>query len=208
MSENVKYNGANSEGVKAISNALELSTYEHKKLERHQKLSQLADEDVAYTIRRNVNYLWADYYFDNANKWLSIKANKYDKRKKYSEKESYERLVDILKEVFQTEVLEVFSMSYEGYERYTRWIEFTTDSDYVFHMTIPVVKRITPELMPMVNYGKIALGYYQAEHSIMVCGSSYNLLELKSVMDEILTAEMYQRHLSAKDDQALVSYRK
>ena len=97
-------------------------------------------------------------------------------------------------------------MSYEGYEQYTRWIEFTTDSDYVFHMTVPVVKRITPKLMSMVNYGKIALGYYQAEHSIMMCGSSYNLLELKSVMDEILTAEMYQRHLSAKDAQASVSY--
>ncbi len=191
-----KYNGVNLEGAKAISNALELSMYEHKKLERHQKLSQLADEDVAYTIRRNVDYLWADYYFDDANKWLSIKANRYDKRKKYSEKESYERLVDMFKEVFQTKVLEIFSMSYEGYEQYTRWIEFTTDSDYVFHMTIPVVKRITPELMSMINYGKIALGYYRAEHSIIICGSSYNLSELKPIMDEILSSGEHKNHWS------------
>lgn len=201
------YNGATADGVKAITDALELSAYEHKKLERHQKLSQLADEDVAYMIRKNVNYLWVDYHFDDANDWLSIRSKKYDRRKKYPEKEAYERFVGILKEVFQVEVLEVFNMSYEGYEQYTRWIEFTTDSDYVFHMTVPVAKRITPKLMSMVDYGKIALGYYRAKHSIMMCGSSYNLSELKPVMDEILTAEEDQKHLSAKDVSASLSYR-
>ena len=206
MENDEKYNGITTDVAKAVADAIELSKYEHKELARHQKLSELADGDVAYTIRMNVIHLWADYYFDGAMAWLSIRSKKYDRRKKYPEKEAYDALVDVLKEVFQTEVLEVFSMSYEGYEQYTRWIEFTTDSDYVFHMTVPVVKRITPKLMSMVNYGKIALGYYQAEHSIMMCGSSYNLLELKSVMDEILTAEMYQRHLSAKDAQASVSY--
>lgn len=196
MAEDNMYNGINPDGAKAIANALELASYEHKKLERHQKLSRLADEDAAYTIRRNVDYLWADYYFEDAKKWLSIKANKYDKRKKYPEKEAYEHLVNILKKVFQVEVLEIFSMSYEGYEEYTRWIEFTTDSAYVFHMTVPVVKKITLELMSMVNYGKIALGYYRAEHSIMVCGSSYNLSELKPVMDEILSSEEHKKHWS------------
>lgn len=190
------YNGATADGVKAITDALELSAYEHKKLERHQKLCQLADEDVAYMIRKNVNYLWVDYYFDGANDWLSIKAQKYDKRKKYAEKDAYEYLVDKLKEIFQVDTCEIIRMCYEGYEQYTRWIEFTTDSDYVFHMTIPVVKMITPELMSMVNYGKIALGYYRAEHSIMICGSSYNLSELKPVMDEILSSEEHKKHLS------------
>ena len=37
------YNGATADGIKAIADALELSAYEHKKLKRHQKLSQLAD---------------------------------------------------------------------------------------------------------------------------------------------------------------------
>lgn len=200
MAENNMYNGINPEGAKAISNALELSAYEHKKLERHQRLSQLADEDVAYTIRRNVDYLWADYYFEDAQKWLSIKATEYDKRKKYPEKEAYEFLVDILKKVFQVEVLEIFSMSYEGYEQYTRWVEFTTDSDYVFHMTVPVVKRITTELMSMVNYGKITLGYYRAEHTILTCGASYNLSELKPIMDEILSSEGDKKHWSKTDN--------
>lgn len=207
MNNDERYNGITTDGAKAVAEAIELSNYEHKELARHQKLSELADDDVAYTIRKNVNYLWADYFFDDAMAWLSIRSKKYDRRKKYPEKEAYERFVGILKEVFQAEVLEVFNMSYEGYEQYTRWIEFTTDSDYVFHMTVPVAKRITPKLMPMVNYGKIALGYYQAEHSIMVCGSSYNLSELKPIMDEILTAEEYQRHLPAEDAQALVSYK-
>ena len=72
------YNGATADGVKAITDALELSAYERKKLERHQKLSQLADEDVAYMIRKNVNYLWVDYYFDGAKDWLSIKSSEFE----------------------------------------------------------------------------------------------------------------------------------
>lgn len=190
------YNGATADGVKAIAEALELSAYEHKKLERHQKLSQLADEDVAYMIRKNVNYLWVDYNFDSAKGWLSIKAQKYDKRKKYAEKDAYEYLVDKLKEIFQVDTCEIIRMCYEGYEQYSRWIEFTTDSDYVFRMTVPVIKRITSELMPYVHYGKVTLGYYESEFCMRMCGASYNAAELKPVMDEILTSEEYKKHLS------------
>lgn len=190
------YCGANVDGIKAITSALELSAYEHKKLERHKKLSQLADEDVAYTIRKNVNYMWVDFLFDNAKEWLSIRKQKYDKRKKYEEKESYELLVNKLKEIFQVNTCEIIRMCYEGYEQYSMWIEFTTDSDYVFHMTVPVVKRITPELMSYVNYGKIALGYYESESCRRICGISYNATELKPIMGEILTSEEYKKHLS------------
>lgn len=190
------YNGATADGVKAITDALELSAYEHKKLERHQKLSQLADEDVAYMIRKNVNYLWVDYYFDDAKEWLSIKTQKYNKRKKYTEKDAYEYLVYKLKEIFQVDTCEIIRMCYEGYEQYSRWIEFTTDSDYVFHMTIPVIKRITSKLMSYVNYGKIALGYFESESCRRICGTSYNAAELKPVMDEILTSEEHKKHLS------------
>ena len=190
------YCGTNVEGIKAITSALELSAYEHKELERHKKLSQLADEDVAYTIRKNVNYMWVDLFFDNAKEWLSIRKQKYDKRKKYKEKESYELLVNKLKEIFEVDTVEIIKMFYEGCERYSRWIEFTTDSDYVFHMTIPVVKRITPELMFYVNYGKIALGYCESESCRRMCGTSYNATELKPIMDEILTLEEHKKHLS------------
>lgn len=190
------YNGATADGVKAITDALELSAYERKKLERHQKLSQLADEDVAYVIRSNVNYLWVDYCFNGAKDWLSIKAQKYDKRKKYAEKDAYEYLVDKLKEIFQVDTCEIIRMCYEGYEQYSRLIDFTTDSDYVFHMTIPVIKRITSKLMPYVNNGKIALGYYEGESYMRMCGASYNATELKPIMDKILTSEEHKTHLS------------
>ena len=190
------YNGATADGVKAITDALELSAYEHKKLEQHKKLSQLADEDVAYMIRKNVNYLWVDYWFDDAQKWLTIKSKKYDKRKKYAEKDAYEYLVDKLKEIFQVDTCEIIRMCYEGYEQYTRWIEFTTNSDYIFRMTIPVIERITLELMSYVNYGKIALGYYESDCCTRMCGASYNAIELKPIMDKIITSEECKKHLS------------
>lgn len=187
----MEYNGITADGLKAITSALELSAYERKKVKQHQKLSQLADEDVVYMIRKNVHYLWLDYHFDDAQKWLSIKSQKYDKRKKYSEKDSYDYLVGYLKEIFQVDVLEIIEMCYEGYGQYTRWITFVTDSDYVFHMTVPVVKMITVDLLPQVNYGKIALGYYTSEHCMHMCGTSYNMSDLKATMDEILTIEKH-----------------
>ena len=70
------YNGITDEGIKAIDSALELSAYEHKKLAQHQKLSSLADEDLAYTIRKNVNYLYIDYHLEyNHFHILCIKHN-------------------------------------------------------------------------------------------------------------------------------------
>lgn len=189
----MEYNGVTADGLKAITSALELSAYEHKKVEQHQKLSQLADEDVVYMIRKNVDYLWLDYHFDNAQKWLTIKSQKYDKRKKYSEKDSYDYLVDYLKEIFQVDVLEIIEMCYEGYSQYARWIMFVTDSDYVFHMTVPVIKMVTVDLLSQVNYGKIALGYYTSKHCMHMCGASYNMADLKATMDEILTID---KHLS------------
>lgn len=189
----MEYNGVTADGLKAITSALELSAYEHKKVEQHKKLSQLADEDVVYMIRKNVNYLWLDYHFDDAQKWLSIKSKKYDKRKKYSEKDSYDYLVGYLKEIFQVDVLEIIEMTYEGYSQYTRWITFVTNSDYVFHMTVPVIKMVTVDLLSQANYGKIALGYYTSKHCMHMCGESYNMSDLKAAMDEILTIE---KHLS------------
>ena len=189
----MEYNGVTADGLKAITSALELSAYEHKKLEQHQKLSQLADEDVVYMIRKNVNYLWFDYHFDDVQKWLTIKSQKYDKRKKYSEKDSYDYLVGYLKEIFQVDVLEIIEMTYEGYSQYTRWITFVTNSDYVFHMTVPVIKMVTVDLLSQVNYGKIALGYYTSEHCMHMCGASYNMSDLKATMDEILAID---KHLS------------
>ena len=203
MNNDERYNGITTEGAKAVAEAIELSKYEHKELARHQKLSELADDDVAYTIRQNVNYLWADYYFDDAMAWLSIRSKKYDRRKKYPEKEAYDALVGVLKEIFKVDTLDIYRMCYEGYEQYARWIEFTTDSDYVFHMTVPVIKRITSKLMDYVLYGKVAFGYFENTSCRRICGASYNVAELKSVMDEILTTEGYQKHLSAKDEKEI-----
>lgn len=194
------YNGVTADGIEAITSALKLSDYEHEQLERHKKLSQLADEDAVYTIRKNVHYLWlVDEFFNDAQKWLSIKSKKYDKRKKYSEKDSYDYIMGKLKEFFQVNTLEIIALSYEGYEQYLRQITFTTDSDYIFYMTIPVIENITTDNLELVNYGKIGLGYYSLEHCMNTYGLSYNVKELKPIMDEILTSEGCKKHWSKKE---------
>ena len=194
------YNGVTADGIEAITSALKLSDYEHEQLERHKKLSQLADEDVVYTIRKNVHYFWlVDKFFDGAKKWLSIKSQEYDRAKKYSEKENYDYIVGELKNIFQVDILEIINLTYEGYEHYSRWISFTTDSDYIFHMTIPVIKNITTSNLEFVNYGKIGLGYYSSEHCMNTYGLSYNVKELRPIMDEILTSEGCKKHWSKKE---------
>lgn len=58
--------------------------------------------------------MWADYFFKDAKKWLSIRAGKYDKRKKYPEQEAYNLFINKLKEIFEVDTLEIISMCYEG----------------------------------------------------------------------------------------------
>ena len=102
------YNGVNKGGLDAINSAVKLSKIQKEEAKRYAKLSQLADEDLAYIIRKNVNYGFVTYLFDSAMKWCEMRTEKYDKRRKYEEKESYNYIVDKLKEIFDIETVATF----------------------------------------------------------------------------------------------------
>jgi hypothetical protein len=191
-----KYSAITKEGLNAITSAMDLSVYQHKEAERQQKLSLLAEEDLAYTIRKNINYFWVDYLFDSAKKWCEMRTQKYDKRKRYTEQDNYNCLLSKLKEIFKVETLEIIRMTYLGFDQCEMWIEFTTDSDYVFRLEIPKVKAITPKNMVSLRYGKAGLAYYENSCCIINCGSSYNVLDLRKTMNDIITLPEYQKHLS------------
>lgn len=193
------YSAITKEGLNAITSAMDLSVYQHKEAERQQKLSQLAEEDLAYTIRKNVNYFWVDYMFDSAKKWCEMRTQKYDKRKRYTEQDNYNYLISKLKEIFKVKTLEIIHMTYLGFDNCEMWIEFTTDSDYVFRLEIPNVKAITPKNMVSLRYGKAGLAYYENSCCIKCCGSSYIVTDLCKTMNDIITLPEHQKHLSKSE---------
>lgn len=194
-----KYSAITKEGLNAITSAMDLSVYQHKEAERQQKLSLLAEEDLAYTIRKNINYFWVDYLFDGAKKWCEMKTQKYDKRKRYTEQDNYNCLLGMLKEIFKVETLEIIRMTYLGFDQCEMWIEFTTDNDYVFRLEIPNVKAITPKNMVSLRYGKAGLAYYENSCCIKCCGSSYIVTDLCRTMNDIITLPEHQKHLSKSE---------
>ncbi len=190
------YNGVNKGGLNAINSAVKLSKIQKEEAERYTKLSQLADEDLAYTIRKNVNYGFVTYLFDSAMKWCEMRTGKYDKRRKYNEKESYDYIIGKLKKIFNVKTVEIIRMVYLGFDQCEMWIEFTTDSDYVFRLEIPNINRVTTENMVSLRYGMAGLAYYENSCCIRCVGSSYNLLDLRKTMNDIITLPEYEKHLS------------
>lgn len=188
------YSGVNKGGLDAINSAVKLSKIQREEAKRYAKLSQLADEDLVCTIRKNVNYAFVTYLFDSAMKWCEMRTEKYDKRRKYDEQESYNYIVNKLKEIFDTETLEIIRMTYLGFDHCEMWIEFTTDSDYVFRLEIPNI--ITAENMVSLRYGMAGLAYHESSCCIRCVDSSYNLLDLRKTMNDIITMPEYEKHLS------------
>ena len=162
------YNGVNKGGLDAINSAVKLSKIQKEEAKRYTKLSQLADEDLAYIIRKNVNYGFVTYLFDSAMKWCEMRTGKYDKRKKYEEKESYNYIVNKLKEIFDIETLEITRMTYLGFDQCEMWIEFITNSDYVFRLEIPNINRVTTENMISLRYGMSSPVHMIAPRSVCV----------------------------------------
>jgi hypothetical protein len=183
-------------GISAIQEAMELSAYEYQEKQRHSKLYDLAQEDLAYTIKRNVCYDWANNYLLGAYKWLGMLTTNYDKRKKYDEKTDYDLLTTMFRQAFSKDHIDIIGMTLFGYDNQAYRVEFITDSDYVYYVTIPNIKNLTVKNMVDTNYGKLAFGYKLNKCSYKQLAISYNLCDFVPTMSEIQFLPDYKVHYS------------
>jgi hypothetical protein len=183
-------------GISAIQEAMGLSAYEYQEKQRHSKLYNLAQEDLAHTIRRNVCYDWADNFLLGAYKWLGILTTKYDKRRKYDEKVDYDFLTSMFRQAFCKDHIDIIDMTLFGYDNQAYRVEFITDSDYVYYVTIPNIKNLTVKNMVDVHYGQLAFGYKLDKCSYKQMAISYNLCDFVSTMSEIQFSSDCKAHYS------------
>ena len=189
------YDAVSKQDLKAIEQAKNLSDEEKHECEKHEKLYNLTLEDLAYNIRAKVKYYWLDFYIEQAIEWNSIRKGKYDKRRKYSEKDSFESITHSIQELFDDKSIEIVDLCSESYGC-AYWITFTNSSDYVFHLRTPNIKNLRANNMQELNYGKISFGYYSSEHLIDTVSTSYLGSDLKDAMHEVLTSDAYKKHYS------------
>lgn len=182
-----KFEGATKNGLKIIEQSIELANYEKLEMNRHTKLYELSNEDVAYNIRKNIEYGWFDFTINSVKDWIELRKGKIDKRKKYNEKLVYDSLVSNLQEVLDVAGLEILDIIQLGYETYAYTLKFTIEtSNHTFLLTIPTIKKLTVDNMLETNYGKLSFGYIKSNGCYEYINSSYNLKDFKNDVQKII----------------------
>ena len=177
-----------------LMQAKKLFTEMTEAAEKYKTLSNLCEEDLVHRIRSTVSYLWFDYFIEGAQKWLSMQKSKYDRRKKYEEQVAYNALVNKLKEELDVEKLHIIDIIEYGPGGYSYCLKFITDSDYVFLLSVPVIKAMNLSNYKEFDCGKMRFGYMSEKSVYTYIQSSYYLRNFKEAMQHILTDEQYKKH--------------
>lgn len=189
------YRGTDANGIKVINEAMNLMKSEQAEIDKHTRLYQLTKEDLAYQIRHNINYIWFDYFLEDAKKWIDMR-DKCDKRKKYTEKLGYDYLVSKLKEIFDVENIDILELITEGYDRFDTWCIFTTDTDYIYYLIVPTIKNVSEKNMEDVAYGQIRFGYYSNSSCMRTLAASYDATTFRQIMIDMMVNKDYDKHMS------------
>lgn len=194
-----KFQGVSDAGELDIKRAMSLAEEEKHDYLKHKKLYALAEEDLAYVLRHTVAYPWFDTFIDEAQEWLRIISDNYDRRKKYVEQDSWIQLNKQLQQALDIKHLEVWKITTVGYDTQEYILHFITDSDYVFYMSVPRIKVLTAKNMKELQYGKIRFGYLKDRSFYKGVAASYDVSTFKSNMYAITTSEEYKEHYSRVD---------
>ena len=161
---------------------------------KYSKLLELAKKDRIEVIKEVVRYMYySEHLLDNAQKWLSMLKEGVDKRKHYDEKDSFDYIQNALrKEIFNNPTIEIKSIAFMGYEKYTCLIDFKVeDSDIVFQVAIPNVSMLKEELWNEMRGGKLALSYHQNTNVLDLICESYKEMDINKAFIDFLSKHEY-----------------
>lgn len=201
LEEYDKFRAMNNSRMFCISEAKELFKKEKEEVKRHQILQELTEQNLIREIKQNVSYVWADEsILENAQKWLSIKDN-CDKRRKYDEKDYYVLLTNSISEALDVSSITINKIITCGYENYAYSVYFTIDEyDYIFDLTIPVIKNMTAKNRQETIDGMLLFGYESSRSCWTMHWHSYNLRDFKKAIEEITTLDEHKEHVSSKEN--------
>lgn len=145
-------------------------------------------EKQAFGLYKNqIHYYEFDFVLENAKKWFRMlktgtdsDGKKIDKRKKYMEKDLYDRLIEDLKKYLGIEDFEIIEFIDFNYGEATQ-IRFTSH-DHLWYLTIPDLRRI--QLKSYHNYGCRCFAL-EIVHRDEDCSCSWSVVDYTFIEEDL-----------------------
>lgn len=176
-----------------IEAANKLSEDMAKEAAKYAKLAALALNDKI-SVMKNVlrgRWIYLTYSVKGAQKWLSMRDQKLDGRKKYDEKDSFEFLTRQIEELLDLKI-EITEISILGYDESAFFIKFTLKEDPFnreYELSVPDTEKLNKNNLDELCEGKLRINVRSSENSCCwnyIC-ASYDKEELKNKFKEFLT---------------------
>lgn len=175
-----------------IETANKLSEDMAKEAAKYAKLAQLALNDKIEVMKNNLRgrWLYLTYPVKSAQKWLSMKDQELDKRKKYDEKDSFEYLTHKIEDLLDLKI-EIKGISALGYDEAAYFIRFTLKDGFSgseYELSIPETEKLNKNNLDELCEGKLKLMIKPVTSCCWnyIC-ASYDKEELKNKFKEFLT---------------------
>ena len=176
-----------------IETANKLSEDMAKEAAKYAKLAQLALNDKIAVMKNNLRGRWLHltYPVKSAQKWLSMKDQELDKRKKYDEKDSFEYLTHKIEDLLDLKI-EITDISVLGYDEAAYFIRFTLKEGFSsseYELSVPETEKLNKNNLDELCEGKLKLMVRSDTNSCCwnyIC-ASYDKEELKNKFKEFLT---------------------
>lgn len=176
-----------------IETANKLSEDMAKEAAKYAKLAELALKDKISTIKNVLRgrWLYLTYAAKPSQKWLSMKGQKLDGRKKYDEKDSFEYLTKQIEELLDLKI-EITDISILGYDEAAFYVKFKVSEDPFgreYELAIPETEKLSKNNLDELCEGKLRINVRSSENSCVwnYIWASYDKEELKNKFKEWLT---------------------
>lgn len=175
------------ESRNSITKSIKLYAEMKDEAEKYQKLAELARYDIIDTLKRSVNYCNYLFPIDNAIKWLKLRRDKIDNRKKYVEKEHFEYLSGLIVSNITGRPIEITNIEYQCYigARYQIDFDCATKS---FSLVIPSLDNLTTENFVYSDYGQMILYLRDGFHIEKTIGCGYEDSEIMGAFRKFISS--------------------
>lgn len=156
-----------------------------KELEEMQYTLDVFKREWANVIKSNIYYYWwYDNDLENIQYWLDFSKTKYDKRKKYPQKENFDSATYRISHwLFGDRDIEITETMHGGWDNYTDIVVFQCEG-LEFHLSIPKFKNIYLDNIEYAHYGKLEIAVRDSSCSYDVIASDYDEDEITVQINE------------------------
>lgn len=172
--------------VVKIARSNELVTDLKKEVQKHQKLLELAENDLMDVIKNEVCYYDFDNCFEKACEYFEAKKQRKLKEKGLVQnKGEFDYLVHRIEEILGIEGIEIERFSQMGYDGYSYIIYFSYQGT-AFEFEVPNMKLFSKKYFELVHEGKMNLSYEKSSSCFYQIVASYDEDEIRDSFQKFI----------------------